>query len=86
MTTFQPKSLSVKKPDYQNDSFSSWLEKTLFTTIELGDLNNLNSDIKAVLVAAADAAQDQEKLNVVAAINETHAETRRILIRAIGMS
>lgn len=96
---FNPKSLLDKKPDYQNDSFASWLEKTLFTSIELGDLNELHTNILAVIEAAADSHYAQsvaagspdpigarEELNLVSAINETYSETRRVLIRAIGMS
>jgi hypothetical protein len=86
MTTYLPKQLIEKEPDYQNDSFASWLEKTLFTTIEVGDLNLLNPKILNVLKSAAQASDDIKKINLVAAINETHAETRRVLIRAIAMS
>lgn len=91
MSHRQPKQLVQKKPDYENDSFASWLEKTLFTTIELGDLNKLDARILSVLKDAAHNStgtneQAQEELNVVAAVNETYTETRRVLIRAIGMS
>jgi hypothetical protein len=86
MSEFNPKTLAEKKPDYQGDSFASWLEKTLITTIELGDLNNLNPILLSVLEAAAQTQNNQEELNVVAAINETVNETRRVLIRAIAMS
>lgn len=81
-----PKQLIQKKPDYVNDSFASWLEKTLFTTVELGDLSKLNANILQVIEAAANEADDVEKINLVEAVNETWNETRRVLIRAIGMS
>lgn len=90
MTEYNPKALDEKKPDYQGDSFASWMEKTIITTIELGDLNNLNPILLDALKAAADAQpqedKKQEELNVVAAINETVSETRRVLVRAIAMS
>lgn len=90
MTEFLPKPLSHKEPDYQGDSFASWLEKTLFTTIEVGDLNKLNSNILSVLISAAESANppngDIKEINLVAAINEGVVETRRVLIRAIAMS
>lgn len=87
----RPKDLIYKKPDYQNDSFASWLEKTLFTSIELGDLNLLHPNVLELLKANANAASPQgignvEEINVVAAINETWNETRRVLVRAIAMS
>lgn len=91
MSHRQPKQLIQKKPDYDNDSFASWLEKTLFTSIELGDLNKLKPAILEVIKAAAHTStgtdqEAQEELSVVAAVNETYTETRRVLIRAIGMS
>jgi len=86
MTTFAPKHLIEKEPDYQGDSFASWLEKTLFTTIEVGDLNLLNQNVLSVLTSAAEASNDVKQINLVAAINETIVETRRVLIRAIAMS
>lgn len=86
MTEYNPKTLEEKKPDYVGDSFASWMEKTLITTIELGDLNNLNPILLSVLEATAQTQNNQEEINVVAAINETVNETRRVLVRAIAMS
>lgn len=96
MTEYKPKTLAQKKPVYQNDSFASWMEKTLVTTIELGDLNNLCPLLFNVLKDAAQEHAEKtpvtnndlwpEKFNVVDALNETVKETRRVLIRAIAMS
>ena len=86
MTQLLPKPLIEKSPDYQGDSFASWLEKTLFTTIEVGDLNLLHPLLLSVLQNDAHAGDDIKKINLVSAINETVKETRRTLIRAIAMS
>ncbi|MFN4975837.1 MAG: hypothetical protein ACK5GV_11380 [Bacteroidota bacterium] len=45
-----PKTLPQKLPVFQNDSFSTWMQKTTATARELGDLNNLSSDILTDLV------------------------------------
>lgn len=40
-----PKALSQKIAQYQNDSFNVWMQKTNIATNESGDLNKLNSEI-----------------------------------------
>jgi hypothetical protein len=66
-----PKTLEEKTPNIQDDSFSSWLEKTKIIAEEEGDLNNLVTD---------------EKTNLVGAINETNDKIKKMLIKAIAMS
>jgi hypothetical protein len=70
-----PKTLQQKTPNYEQDSFSSWLEKTKIVAQEEGDLNNLNANI-----------QLSDTPNLVDAINHVDNETKKMLIKAIAMS
>lgn len=79
-----PKTLLEKTTQYQNDSFSIWLQKTNIVAQEQGDLN----DLETLILDAIDDSEDT--LNLVNAINfvytESLKESRNILIKAIGMS
>jgi hypothetical protein len=79
-----PKTILEKTTNYQNDSFSIWLQKTNIVAQEQGDLN----DLETLILDAIDDSEDT--LNLVNAINfvytESLKESRNILIKAIGMS
>lgn len=81
--TANPKTLAEKTAQYQNDSFSMWLEKTNIVASEEGDLNLLTEDVLTHI-------KNNETLDLVHAINFTYdtmkKEVRNVLIKAIAMS
>ena len=83
MTASNPKTLAEKTAQYQNDSFSMWLEKTNITATEEGDLNLLTSVVLNYL-------KNSDTVDLVHAINFTYdttmKEVRNVLIKAIAMS